>query len=138
MRNGRQKLFFQTTRFLCLFSGLTLSVQQLRTLDFGVNGGGDVHRHTAHSDRTTLVANNNGLGLDPDVAPVFAQPTKPARATLARLEDRRRFARRSFLVFGMNDREPEIRRRQPLFLAVAEQLLNVTTDEVDPLTGDVR
>src|ERR1051325_3466961 len=77
------------------------------------------------------------MSLDPHFASIPVHPAKATRATFTRRKDRRRLGPRAFSIVGMNNREPEVWRREPFFGAVAQHLFDVTADEVDSLIGRI-
>src|SRR6185369_6989784 len=107
----RQKLFLQTARLFGLCARLALTFQQLSTFDFGFDRRRDVHRHPAHTDWSTLVANNNRMPFDPNLAAIPMHPSKATRATFSRSKNRCCLASSALSVVGVNDGEPEVRCR---------------------------
>src|SRR6185369_7411359 len=98
----------QTTRFLGLLSCVTLTREKYTPFDLGFHSSRDIHRHTTHSDWTTLITNNDRLRLNPNFAPVFVHPAKPARTAFALSKDRSSFSSRTLFIIGMNYRQPEV------------------------------
>src|SRR5437660_4767765 len=87
---------------------------------------------------TFIILDDGVIRFHPYDVPIFCNPAKFSRAVFSGGETSRRFGGRCVSVVWMNNRKPEVRRRQPFLDRVSEHRFDIIVNKIDPLGGSIR